>query len=1123
MSNKRITVFRGDVVVDAGEDTAVYGSGDLEVANNLNVVGTITAGSGLGEANTASNVGTSGTGILKQKNGVDFQFKKINPASTKITITDDTINNKIDINVDPTQITHTDLQDVGSNTHAQIDSHIANTSNPHVVTIDQITPSSAKGDLLVEDGSNVVRLPVGTDGQLLAASSVTATGLVWQGEKTPGNIGTGTGIFKGLSGTTNEFKSIVGGSNLGVVENTNDITLNLDTDPVISGSLIVDNLKCDGNTISSTDSGGNINILPNGSGQVLLKSDPTSNLGAATKQYVDSVATGLDFKQSTRVKTDTALTAYTQSGLGSSAKLTADANGAIGSIDGVTLVLNDRVLVDSKGSSNDSDNGIYTLTQVGDGSNPWILTRASDANSSSEVTSGMFLFIEEGTVYANTGWVLSTSGIIVLDTTSLEFTQFSGSGAGSASNVGSSGVGLFKQLNGTILEFKNIAAGSNKLSVTDDAGNDEIDLDIVPGNINHQDLSGAGTNTHAQIDTHLADTTLHFTQGNITTVGVLDSGSISSGFGNIDVGSSTISSGQITVGNIALNTSNGLTYSGASGANKLTVPDNLSDAFSIQEGSNKILSVDTTNGTEHIDLLKNTHVTGNLTVSGTIAGRNVATDGSVLDSHIGNSNNPHSVTIDQITPTTTKGDLLVDSGNGMARLAAGSTGQVLVADAAQTTGMKWATASSSSGGEINTASNYNSGSGIGWFKGKTNEDLEFWKLNNGRGTKARYGGNMRNCYTFENNFDDSCSSLNGTVTGGVTFGPGKLGSAAVFDGLTNSRVNLGTLDVPNSAAFSITCWFKANSFGDMRLVSKANGSNTGDHIFAAMLTSNTNLAFRLTTGEIGTGTQLNATVSMQADTWYFGCWRYDGSTYKIFLDCVEVGSAAKTGYVPASDSIETAIGNQPNNGGGNRPFSGSIDQVVFWNKALTTAELNSLYNGGDGRYPNGEDRKWVQVDIDTQLVILKDVKPKGTNGGTFYDGYDNDSDDEESDEPWKTRVLNTMHGNGSSWVTLVNNTFTLAPGNYYLTANAPAHSVNDHQARLYNITHDSVHPGGYGTVSRARWSTTDSEIKAFISIFRPETFKIQHRCESTDHNDGFGRAGGWGDETYTQVTLFKMN
>lgn len=61
--------------------------------------------SGVGEANTASNVGTAGTGVFKQKTGVDLEFKKINAGSSKITITDDTGNSEVDVDVAEANLT----------------------------------------------------------------------------------------------------------------------------------------------------------------------------------------------------------------------------------------------------------------------------------------------------------------------------------------------------------------------------------------------------------------------------------------------------------------------------------------------------------------------------------------------------------------------------------------------------------------------------------------------------------------------------------------------------------------------------------------------------------------------------------------------------------------------------------------------------------------------------------------------------------------------------------------------------------------------------------------------------------------------------------------------------------
>jgi hypothetical protein len=159
---------------------------------------------------------------------------------------------------------------------------------------------------------------------------------------------------------------------------------------------------------------------------------PSADGDAANKGYVDSVAQGLDIKASARLATTGALSAYTFTTT-AGGTITGNANGAL-SIDGVTPSVADRILVKNETSGNAPYNGIYVVTTVGDGSTAYVLTRSADANTSSEVTSGMFVFVEEGTTNDNTGWVLTTNNPITLNTTALVFAQFSGAGTYSASN-----------------------------------------------------------------------------------------------------------------------------------------------------------------------------------------------------------------------------------------------------------------------------------------------------------------------------------------------------------------------------------------------------------------------------------------------------------------------------------------------------------------------------------------------------------------------------------------------------------------------------------------------------------------------------------------------------------------
>lgn len=164
---------------------------------------------------------------------------------------------------------------------------------------------------------------------------------------------------------------------------------------------------------------------------------PTADKDAANKAYVDSVAQGLDVKKAVRMienSSNVDLAAY-------HAATGSDTLPGAGT-DGIEAAQGDRILLNAQ--TLPAQNGIYVVGEVDPVTGMAALARSEDANTTAEVNPGMFTFVTEGTSYADTGWVLVTDGDPILDTDTLEFTQFTGVGQIQA------GDGIKKEITGEI-------------------------------------------------------------------------------------------------------------------------------------------------------------------------------------------------------------------------------------------------------------------------------------------------------------------------------------------------------------------------------------------------------------------------------------------------------------------------------------------------------------------------------------------------------------------------------------------------------------------------------------------------------------------------------------------------
>ena len=382
--------------------------------------------------------------------------------------------------------------------------------------------TNTSGALLVADGTNFNPVVMSGDASISTAGAVTLaatnTNLTTLANVTTvGTIGSGT--WQGTAIATGYIATTLTGKTL--------TTATL-TSPVLNGTL---------------------------SGTAFLDEDnmaSDSAIAAASQQsikaYVDAVASGLDMKCSSHVATTACLTStYNNGSSGVGATLTNAGTQAALSIDGQTLASSERVLIKDQTAA--CHNGIYSVTTVGDGSTNWVITRTTDFDSSTEVTSGAFTFIETGSTNGDHGFVMTSDGTITIGTTAINWTQFSGAGQITA------GAGMTKSGN-----TLNVIAGSNITVNADDVA-----------------LSTTITGVTSLSSTCLTGTLQTAVQSNVTSLGNLSSLCVS---GPVCMGSGISSGSTITA--TTLCSSGDLVVAG----DDITMGTNTSGYILVADGTN---------------------------------------------------------------------------------------------------------------------------------------------------------------------------------------------------------------------------------------------------------------------------------------------------------------------------------------------------------------------------------------------------------------------------------------------------------------------------------------------------------------------------------------------------------
>ena len=707
----------------------------------------------------------------------------------------------------------------------------------HTGTTVSVTGNITGGNLSVTGIAGTLS----TAAQTNITSVGTLTSLAVTGNITGGNIlgGANVNATTHTGATVSVTGNITGGNILGGA-NVN-ATTHTGATVSVTGNITGGNISVTGiaGTLSTATQGsvtsvgtltgltlsGNVNM---GSRNINSLAEPVAATDAATKNYVDTTAQGLDPKASVVYASTATLfgnggTGYTYnngtSGVG--ATLTNSGTTAALSIDGSTPTVGDRILVKNEAGAftintaqSAAFNGIYTVTTVGTVSVPWVLTRATDFDVGTEMP-GAFVFVETGTTNADTGWTCTTNNTITVGTTSITWVQFSGAGTYSA------GTGL--TLTGTTFS---VNASQTQITSVGTLGSLAVTGNITGGNI----LGGANVNA----TTHTGSTvsvTGNITGGNISVTGIAGTLSTAAQTNITSVGTLTslAVTGNITSGNLSgTNIVGTLTTAAQTNITSVGTLTSLAVTGNITSGN---LSGTNIVGTLTTAAQTNITSVGTLTslaVTGNISGGNILGGANV-------NATTHTGTTVSVSGNITGGNVLV-SGVTLATNTISATGNITGGNVL-VSGVTLATNTISATGNITGGNVLVSGVAL-----STNTISAFGNITGGN----ILGGANVNATTHTG----TTVSVTGNITGGNILGGANV-NATTHTGTTVSVTSTVTGSQFNGSAAGLTSIPAGNINGAIPIANGGTAATNGYKLFAAEFTSNVSANVDRTVGMYG--------------------------------------------------------------------------------------------------------------------------------------------------------------------------------------------------------------------------------------------------------------------------------